>query len=204
MFGMRDIEKVQQALVIGPDGAARVAGEKARGCDPFYRAWLRSLRRALVDGALREVPALVPDLAAPCVWVTSGEWGDTAAADLEMLTFDHGLLDVLGRDARDALVDGRPFTDAEAVLRLLADCARVHEAFEEVLMEIHRVPDREEHLEVHRFLAAEREQLCAAHAAGDLAAARSLLAALRGWSDEHAAGHDLALEGRLRASRNGR
>jgi len=54
-------------------------------------------------------------------------------------SLDHGLVDVLGRDARDALVDGRPFTDAE------------------------------------------REQLCAAHAAGDL-----------------------ALESWLRASRNGR
>jgi hypothetical protein len=39
---------------------------------------------------------------------------------------------------------------------------------------------------------------------GDLSAARSLVAAPRGWSEEHAAGHDLALESWLRARRNDR
>ncbi len=199
MLGMGDIARIQATLALGPEEGGRVAGESAHRCDPFYRAWLRTVRRELTHSALEGGGARV-DLEAARVWVTSGEWGDTASADLEMLAFDHGLLETLAREAAAALSDGRSWAEAQAALRLHDQCARVHEAFEEVLMDLRGDPDRDAHVECHHSLRAQREQVLACHARGDLASARSLLAAFRGWADEHARGPDLGLERYLRAA----
>ncbi len=197
MLGCHDIEKVRQALVLGPKCDGPVAGEKGPSCDPFYRAWLRAARRELTRIALSGKASSPVDLTAPRGWVASGEWGDTPSADLAMLSFDHALLAMLGREVSSALVDGRSYSEAAAVARLLDDCTRVHEDFEELLMELHRDPDRAAHAECHRSLQAQREQFLACHARGDLAAARSVHAALGHWSDEHVRGPDRSLEGFL-------
>jgi hemerythrin len=195
MLGCHDIESVHRALVLGPDGDGPVAGERGRpACDPFYRAWLRSARRELTRNALSGKASSPVDLTAARGWVSSGEWGDTASADLDMLAFDHDLLAMLGREVTSALVDGRAYAEAAAAVRLLHDCSRVHEDFEELLMELHQDPDRAIHAEGHRSLQAQREQFLACHARGDLAAARSVHAALRHWSDEHLRGPDQSLQ----------
>ncbi len=198
MLGVGDIEKVRAAIVLGPDLDGRVAGEGARACDPFYRAWLRSIRGKLAERVAGGAGGGV-DLAVPRGWVTSGEWGDTTSADLAMLDFDHALLAMLGREAAAALSDGRAYAEAEAVLHLLDQCARVHEGFEELLMDLHRDPDRETHVDAHRSIQAQREQVMACHARGEIAATRALQAALGHWAHEHARGPDRALELLLRA-----
>jgi hemerythrin len=195
MLGCHDIEKVHQAMVLGPEGEGPVAGERGRpSCDPFYRAWLRAARRELTRSALPGNASSPVDLTAARGWVSSGEWGDTASADLAMLAFDHGLLAMLGREVTNALVDGRSYAEAAAVVRLLHDCSRVHEAFEELLMELHQDPDRASHAEGHRSLQAQREQFLACHTRGDLQAARSVHSALRHWCDEHVRGPDGSLQ----------
>jgi hemerythrin len=192
MMGTGDIEKVHHALVLGPEPAGAVAGEGASTCDPFYRAWLRSARRELTNGALAGIRPSI-DLTAARGWVESGEWGDTSKADREMLAFDRSRLEMLEREVAAALGDGRSYAEAEAVVRLLDQCSRVHEDFEELLMALHGDPDGELHAEGHRSLQAQREQLLTCHGRGDLVAARSVHAALRHWRVEHARGPDRAL-----------
>jgi hemerythrin len=187
-------EKVEMALLLGPVSLDEIAGDADASCDPFYRAWLRAQRRELARNVLsRGAPSLV-DLAAARGWVSSGEWGDTARADLDMLAFDNRILALLSRQAAEALADSRAFSEASAALRLLDDCCRVHHAFEEMLMELHGLPERAAHQEAHRSIQVQLEQLRAVHARGDLASARAVLAALRHWTDEHTSGPDRGLE----------
>jgi len=195
MFGRSSVEKVEAALLLGPADRGEVVGEAgAACCDPFYRAWLRAQRRDLARAILASGSRAATDVAVARGWIASGEWGDTAAADLDMLAFDHGMFEVLSRQAAEAVADSRAFSEASATLRLLDDCCRVHHAFEEMLMELHGHPELAMHREAHRSIQAQLEQLRAVHARGDLASARRVLAALRHWTDEHAAGPDRSFE----------
>jgi hemerythrin len=197
MFGQGSLERIRQALVQGPverDGNA-THGESA--CDPFYRAWLRSVRRELARTAFARGTGASIDVTAPRGWVQNGEWGDTAHADLEMLAFDRKMLELLQREAEAAIAEGLSHAEAAAAIRLLDECASLHEAFEELLLDLHDDPDRTAHAEGHRSLRAQREQLRTCHAAGDLTAARSLMTALRGWAEEHASGPGRSLEDAL-------
>jgi hemerythrin-like metal-binding protein len=187
-------EKVEMALLMGPVSLGETHGEEEASCDPFYRAWLQAQRKDLARSVLsRGAPSLV-DLAAARGWVSSGEWGDTARADLDMLAFDNRILALLSRQAAEAVADSRAFSEASAALRLLDDCCRVHHAFEEMLMELHGHPEWAAHREAHRSIQAQLEQVRAVHARGNLASARAVLAALRHWIDEHTSGPDRDLE----------
>jgi len=202
MSGRTNVEKVEAALLLGADGGCDLAGGDDGSCDPFYRAWLRAQRRDLARAVLSAGPRPAADVSAARGWVTSGEWGDTAGADLDLLAFDHGMLEVLTRQAAEALASARGFSDTSAALRLLDDCCRVHHAFEEMLMELHGSPELAVHREAHRSIQAQLGQLRAVHARGELGPARQVVASLRHWSDEHAAGLDRSLETFLLESRS--
>jgi hemerythrin-like metal-binding protein len=194
MNGRTHVEKVEMALLLGPVSLGETAREADASCDPFYRAWLRAQRRDLARTVLSRGALSLVDVASARGWVSSGEWGDTARADLDMLAFDNRILALLSRQAAEAVADSRAFSEASAALRLLDDCCRVHHAFEEMLMELHGYPERAAHQEAHRSIQAQLEQLRAVHARGELASARAALAALRHWTDEHTSGPDRSLE----------
>jgi hemerythrin len=194
MLGRTGAEWVESALLLGPLPVAEVAGEPDDSCDPFYRAWLRAQRRGLARAVLSLGDRAAGDLSSARIWVASGEWGDTAQADLDLLTFDQGIRALLARQAAEAVAGSADFSEACAALRLLDECYRVHHAFEELLMELHEHPGRAGHEEAHRSIQAQLGQLRAVHARGDLAAAQRVLGAMRDRSDEHAAGPDRSLQ----------
>lgn len=197
MFGRTRVEKVEAALLLGPAWNDRVAGDDGASCDPFYRAWLRAQRRDLARAVLSSGARSTSSVVAARGWIASGEWGDTASADLDLLAFDHQMYEMLSRRAAEAVGHSRAFSDAAAALRLLDDCGRVHHAFQEMLMELHGHPDLASHREAHRSIQAQVDQLRAVHSRGDLASARQVMAALRHWTDEHAAGPDRTFEALL-------
>jgi hemerythrin-like metal-binding protein len=194
MNGRTHVEKVELALLLGRVSLVETAGEAGSSCDPFYRAWLRAQRRDLARSVLSSGSRALVDVTAARGWVSSGEWGDTARADLDMLAFDNRILALLSRQAAEAMSESRAFSEASAALRLLDDCCRVHHAFEEMLMELHGFPERAAHQEAHRSIQAQLEQLRSVHARGELGSARAVLAALRHWTDEHTSGPDRSLE----------
>jgi hemerythrin-like metal-binding protein len=194
MFGRTNVEKFEAALLLGPAGNDRLAGEGDASCDPFYRAWLRAQRRDLARTILSSGARAPSGMVAARGWIASGEWGETVWADLDLLAFDHQMFELLSRRAAEAVAESRAFSEAAAALRLLDDCCRVHHGFEEMLMELHGHADLASHREAHRSIQAQLDQLRAVHARGDLASARQVIAALRHWTDEHAAGPDRTFE----------
>jgi hemerythrin-like metal-binding protein len=83
---------------------------------------------------------------------------------------------------------------ARETMERLLDFTRVHFQAEELLMRLHRYPQRAPHVAAHARMLAEAIAVGHAHGAGERATARAALARLRSWVIDHLRGLDAAYE----------